>query len=505
MNASAPARSLDDRLNPILVKEVRQALRGRYFRALFWLTLGVATLLGLSIVAEAGARSASAGVGKTFFLAMYGCLSAAVHAFAPFSAFLATSSEWDENTHDLLVLSNLRPRQIVYGKLLSALIQALLYYSTFGPFLVFAFLMSGIDLRAVGVLLATSMALCAALTLLGIALASLSSAKAPRVLLMALFGVGLVAVWGFSMSFATVCISRPQTLSEPMALTFVAAFVLAALLAGGFFAALAVARLSHEEENRSSGMRALSVALLVACGAFSGWVALRFGEQGIAWGIQLLAMLPLALLWLHFLTEPESLGRHVTRHVSKRPWLALLSAPFLPGGGRGALLLLLHMTLAIGAVLLVMSFSAAAPGMSLGAVAPDERLRAAKALASAYGYVWIYMSVPAVIASWIVKSTRGRILVRAFILALAPLVLLGPPLAGLVLGIPEWIDFLHPLNPAWSISELMDERVLPNTVLAVLWMSAAVAFALNLPRMWRGVAEVLVASRASRARAMNGG
>jgi hypothetical protein len=54
-------------------------------------------------------------------MVMFGCLSAAVHGFTPFSAFLSTSAEWEENTHDLLVLSNLRPRQIVYGKLLSAL------------------------------------------------------------------------------------------------------------------------------------------------------------------------------------------------------------------------------------------------------------------------------------------------------------------------------------------------------------------------------------------------
>lgn len=496
MNAALPARSLDDRLNPILVKEVRQSLRGRYFRALFWLTLGVATLLGLSIVAEAGSRNQSSGLGQSFFMAMYGCLSAAVHAFVPFSAFLATSSEWDENTHDLLVLSNLRPRQIVYGKLLSALIQALLYYSTFGPFLVFAFLMSGVDLRAVAVLLATSMALCAALTLLGIALASLSSAKAPRVLLMALFGVGLVSVWGFSISFSMVVISRPQTLREPMALTFVAAFVLATLLAGGFFAALAVARLSHEEENRSSGMRALGVTLMLACAAFAGWLSAQFGEVEPTWALQLLVMFPLALLWLYFLTEPEALGRHVTLHVSKRPLLALLSTPFLPGGGRGAWLLALQMALALGAVVL---------GMSLSTVAPIERWSAAKAVASAYCYVWIYIAAPAAIASWFVKSLRGRILVRAFILGLAPLVLLGPPLAGLVFAVPEWIDFLHPLNPAWAVSELMDSRTLPPFLVGLVWICAAVAFALNLPRMLRGVVEVLDASRARRARSSGGG
>ena len=37
---------LGDRLNPILIKEVRQALRGKYFLVMFWLTVLVATLAG---------------------------------------------------------------------------------------------------------------------------------------------------------------------------------------------------------------------------------------------------------------------------------------------------------------------------------------------------------------------------------------------------------------------------------------------------------------------------
>lgn len=496
MSAAAPTKAFDDRLNPILVKEMRQALRGRYFRALFWLTLGMATLLGLSIVARAGISGDTSAVGKVFFLAMYGCLSAAVHAFAPFSAFLSTSAEWDENTHDQLVLSNLRPRQIVYGKLLSTLIQALLYYSTFGPFLVFAFLLSGVDLRAVGVMLATSMAACTALTLLGIALASLSAAKAPRVLLMALFGAGLVGVWGFSMTFAGMVMARPQTLREPMALTFVAAFVLGTLLTGGFFAALAVARLSHEEENRSSGLRVLSVVLLLACALFSAWVSVRFSEPNFAWGLQLLAMLPLSLLWLHALTESEPLGRHVTRHVSPKPWLAALSAPFLPGGGRGALLLLLHMALAVSAVWLV---------MTMGSADPMQLRRALKAIVSVYGYAWIYLAAPALVASRIVKTARGRILARAFMLGLAPLVLLGPPVLGFVLGLRAWSDTLLPVNPAWAVSELMGSHTLSARPLQMIWIIATVALLASLPRMWRGLREVLDASRARRTRASSGG
>lgn len=492
MNALAAARSFDDRLNPILVKEVRQALRGRYFRTLFWLTLGVATLIGLSIVAEAGSRGANMGVGRTFFMLMNGCLFAAVLGFTPFSAFLATSAEWDENTHDLLVLSNLRPRQIVYGKLLSALVQALLYYATFGPFLVFAFLMNGVDLLSIGVLLLTSFVACATLNLLGIAMASLSPAKAPRVLLMALFGVALMMSWGFSISFATFVTYQPHELRDPMALPAIVAFVVGCLLVGGLFASLAIARLSHDEENRSSGLRALSVALVLVAAVFGLWMELEFGHSEFAWGLQLAVLVPLVMLWLHFLCEPEALGRHVARHVSPRPALALLSAPFLPGGGRGAVLMALHMALGLSAVLAVRLV----PGSD-----KTELNRALIGLALVYAYVWIYLAIPAGIASWFSPKLSRRVLTRLVIIGLVPVAVLLPPLLGLVLGIPSWLDFMHPLNPMYPLKGVISGSSFSRVEKLWLLTAALAAIVLNTPRIARGLQEVLAASRARRSRA----
>lgn len=490
MNAVA-ARSLDDRLNPILVKEVRQALRGRYFRALFWLTLGVATLVGLSIVANSVRSPGAQVLGREFFMVMFGCLSAAVHAFTPFSAFLSTSAEWDENTHDLLVLSNLRPRQIVYGKLCSALVQALLYYSTFGPFLVFAFLLNGVDLAALGAILFVSMASCASLTLLGVALASLSAAKAPRVVLMALFGIGLVMFWGMSLGMSSGVVYSPQMLREPEALVMLAGTVVSILLAGAFFAAIAVARLSHEEENRSSGLRVLSVAIVISALAFGAWMSWGHSAPDFAWGLQVAALFPLAVAWLFFLTEPEPLGRHVRLHVSRNPLLAALSAPFLPGGGRGALLMLLHMLLAAFGALACMAF---------GPVDPVRRSAAFFGLLGVYAYAWIYMGIPAGAASYFVRSLRGRVVTRMGIVFLLPVVMLGPLLVGLVLGISGLSDPLHPFNPATALGALMDSREMTKLVELALAALTLLSLALNAPRMIQGVREVLAASAERRAK-----
>jgi len=490
--APPAGRTLEDRLNPILVKEVRQSLRGRYFRALFWLTLGSATLIGLSVVAEASSRRAIDGVGQSFFLIMFGCLSAAVLGFAPFSAFLATAAEWDENTHDLLVLSNLRPRQIVTGKLLSALIQALLYYSTFGPFLAFAFLLNGVDPLVIAVLIGGSMATCVALSLTGIALASLSRVKALRVVLMALFGMGLVMVWGMSMGVATGLTEQPESLREPMAIPAAVSFSLAALLVGSVFGVIASSRLAHPEENQSTGMRILSTVLVVVAAAWGAWMSAESGEHEFLWAAQLIAILPLALMWLFFLSEPAQLGRRVAKHVASSPLAALASAPFLPGGGRGAALMLFHTVVALG-------------GTALGWIAgadSTEVLQSFAVVLGVYVYAWLYIALPTLIGSPFVHTARGQTVLRVTALALLPLFLLGPALLGLLLGITSLMKIDHPLNPVWAIERFDGITSLSDFAFFVFCAVLCAVVLAQSVRITRGVLEVVRASRARREAAL---
>ena len=490
--AFAPRRALVDRLNPILVKEVRQALRGRYFKLMFWLTLGVATFAGLMVVASGASSDEIDALGQPFFLVMFGCMSAAVHAFTPFSAYLSTSAEWDENTHDLLVLSNLRPHQIVLGKLLSALTQALLYYSTFGPFLVFAFLLNGIDLLSISVLLVCSLVACTGLSLTGIALASLAPVKAARGILMAVFGAALVMVWGGSMGAAAEITSSPQNLRDPEGQMGVAFFLTFALVVGGLFGAIALARFAHEEENRSTGLRLLSTGMLLLAGAWGAWLHAQFGDEEAAWGMQVGAGCVLLPAWLFFLTEPRALGRRATKHVSARRWLALLSIPFLPGDGRGVFLFLVHFVCALLGGVLALRFGATSGGF----------LEVVGMVSVFYAYTFVFLALPAAVASAFGVSARARLITRITIVVLVPLVTLGPALAGLLFGSRDWMELRHPLNPVWIMQKLMRPDKPFGVVIGLsgLALGVLLTFGLNAKRMTSGVIEVLAASRARRER-----
>lgn len=480
--AAAAGARLDDRINPILVKEVRQSLRGKYFRVLFWLTLGVGTLLGLSIVAGAAANDNTVELGQMFFMSIFGVLAAAVHGFVPFSAFLATSAEWDENTYDLLIISNLKPRQIVQGKLLSALIQALLYYSTFGPFLVFAFLMNGIDLGSVLVILAGSLATCLALTLVGIAASSLSAAKVGRVVIMALFGAGLVGVWGMTLGLAGAITFSPQLLRDIEGQTAVVLYLTAVGIVALAAHSIAVSRFAHEEENRSTSLRVISSLVVLAAGVWGAWLYAQFTDHEAVWGCQAGAALACFLPWLFFLTEPEELGRRVEVHLPKHPLLALCAAPFLPGGGRAVALVALQVALALAGGQLALLF---AP------TSVDERAEVATLTFVVFGYTFLYTGLPAGIAAFFVRRSAARALLRVLVVIAVPVSVLLPVLAGLFLQVPSWMQFEHPFNPVWVVYEVQADRGYARVAPFMLLLLSLLAVSINLPRAIAGLREVV--------------
>ena len=134
---------IDDRFNPILVKEVRQALRGRYFKVTYGLTLIAATLVGIVCLM---ASDSNQDIGQTYFVGIYMCMAAAMMGLVPFQAFVAASGSGRGGRAELLQLTALRPRQIVAGRLLSSLVQSGLVLAALAPFLALSFLLPGVDL-----------------------------------------------------------------------------------------------------------------------------------------------------------------------------------------------------------------------------------------------------------------------------------------------------------------------------------------------------------------------
>lgn len=443
------AERLADRLNPILVKEVRQSLRGRYFKVSFWVTLALATMIGLGVllVRFASHDELSPLVhGPQFFVAIFACLAVATQILVPFSAFLSMGSEWDENTFDLLVLSNLKPWQIVIGKVQSAAVQALLFYSSFGPFLVFAFLLRGLDLFAIFVGLAISFAGSLLLSCLAVAMSSFGQGRFARLMLMVVLAVVLVQSTFLTIAWAGQTMMFPAVLRDPDVIEATAAAICIAAAVAAFFFAAACARLAHPEENRSTGLRLMTLACI---GVGLGWATIIGGwsvDDDLVIGTVILGHIVLALASLFFVTEPERLGRRVTAQLPASGFTRALITPLLPGGARGLFFYLLGSVMISGWAL---AYSRLAEGHL---IYTTGQLNALVAL-PLYGL--IFLGIPSAWFSKRLDSGAVRGIARVVVITVFIASVLLPSLIGFLLGMPRWADFEHPLNVFTMIDQML--------------------------------------------------
>lgn len=487
-----------DRANPIVVKEVRQALRGRFFQWTFWATICIA---GFVIVIEFLRAGADGTVhGRELFGALFACLVVSVHGLVPLSAYFSMSSEWEEGTFDLLVLSNLRPWRIVTGKLFAAGVQAMLYYTAFLPFLAFAFAAGGVDALSAAFVFGASLLFSLLSSVVALAASTLARQRLWRmILLVGVFVLLSVGCWisGFA---AYSVLTEPALFVSGEFWLAVSALLTLGIALGAFAACLATARISHPEENASTPSR---VVALLALLLLIGWliyvrvktpsdvpiVACILSSFGFP------CVFLLSILWT---TEAEPMSRRVAAQVPT--WIpALLAAPFLPGGGRGVLFsLILHLAFVGGICAVVAGVPHTSSGWMPG---PDAAMSLAIALAS---YSTIYLFIPGAIMSGARSSEpRARLVSRLVILAILAFGMSVPTIVLGLSGSNFEHSFRHPFTPVEGARIFVDSKVEPAqraTYMGGLTIFVIVGLLLNAPRVARGVIEVREAAQRRRAK-----
>lgn len=143
----------DDRLNPILVKELRQSVKNRVvigilsFFLLFQLLMLV---IGISNgVSDQGLWSG----GRRIFLTQQMLLVFTIITALPAYSGARMLAERTDPGGDLMFLTSLKPSSIIMGKLLASLTIGFLVFSVCAPFMTLAYLLRGIDLLTIFVIL----------------------------------------------------------------------------------------------------------------------------------------------------------------------------------------------------------------------------------------------------------------------------------------------------------------------------------------------------------------
>jgi len=245
-------RDFSDRLPPVLVKELRQGLRGKMFVVPFLVLQGL-----LMLSSGQGTRS------QTQFF--WHCLAIMLVCLLPSRNLGALGEERQANTLDTLILTRLTPWRIVWGKWCATAAQSALTAVAAMPYLLVRYLNSGTNFVHEGLLLLVLLLLSGAMAGVFTVFSTVSSPLARNGLAAAVLAV---AYGAFCFPLIQILSSGPQP-----GFSSIGAMAVTALWATLFCLSHAASTIAPASENHSTPRRLLSFAALLLCGAINRFVA----------------------------------------------------------------------------------------------------------------------------------------------------------------------------------------------------------------------------------------
>ena len=141
------ADRLADRINPVTLKELRQAVNSRFINGMLIALLGVMLAVLVGYAVRLGPEgSPTRGDGAPLFGWFQLVLLVAAGAGLPLYAGLSLAVERASAAGDLLLMTALRPRQVVLGKFNAGLVIAALIASACVPFIVISWILRGVGI-----------------------------------------------------------------------------------------------------------------------------------------------------------------------------------------------------------------------------------------------------------------------------------------------------------------------------------------------------------------------
>ena len=345
MTAESVARAdslrarIDDWMNPIVVKELRQAVQSRFVvAALFVLLVIQLTAIGVYLFTI---RSANLDfdAGRQVFLMLYGILLFISMLFVPLYTAIRLVTERSDTNVDLLFITTIKPRSIIGGKLLSAVVLTILIFSACLPFTAFTYFLRGIDLPSIFIVLAFGFCLVIFCTQVSIFIAAVPINRIFK-LLVGIVGLWLIVSLFVPAMFAVTAMLRLGVGSRLGDWEFWEAVIgslsLFVFITGLLFV-LSVALITPLAANRALPVRiyiALASALLFAEALIVSWIDKE--HDFVSFWVMLLCPI-FALALFAGVSERDRLGRRVLRSVPRPAWLRVMAFFFFSGAASGVI------------------------------------------------------------------------------------------------------------------------------------------------------------------------
>jgi len=481
-----------DYLNAILVKETRQSLKSRQFIVTFMLLLLASWLISVFMIAVWGDSINYGSSGQTLFYAYFIVLSVAVTVIVPFGAYRSLLGEKEQNTFDALRITSLTPWQIVWGKLLSALLQVFIFYSAIAPFIAFTSLLEGFELPSVAFVLVCGLLASLSLIIFSLMISTFATQRHWQGILSIMLLIGLLFVMSMFLSMTGALVAQPPPFDRTDFWWGMGIVLLYVLSYCWLFLQITSAQLTFESGNRSTGIRLTSTVQLVLIWGVIGasiWYSSMGLDRELFITISGLSLMHFIILGLVAATEEDYLSRRIRKSMSRRLLVRLLIAPFMPGGARGLIYVLLNLTV------FTLLFTWCASGLM---ISPSGSTRDVESLLYAVFGIVLYMVIFMAFASWIgrlfgtfsadIRPNHIRVL-TLIVFAIGCIL----PLIGSAADLIKTRDYsyFYLTNPFSTIPELARLGLRTEPILITLGAAALLAVAVNLRAMWTGLSEIL--------------
>jgi hypothetical protein len=488
---------LSDWLNPILVKETRQAVRSWSFMLTFVLVLVACWVVTIGGVALIGPSIYFAAGGGELFRAYFAVLTLPLLVVVPFAAFRSLVAEREDNTYDVLSITTLRPRQIIGGKLASAVVQMIVYFSAVAPCLAFTYLLRGIDAPTIALLLVYAFLASLALSLAGLLLATLAQQRYGQLVTSVGFVAFLLITYGQAQGVAALMVRSGYSLVGNHGFwvsQFFFAAAYAASLALAYFAAAAT--ITFASENRSTPLRIL---MLFQQATIVGWVAYLWIDSDYSAAIVATMMNLLCCYWFLMGSMLDGERTELSRRAMRRLPQSVVGRVFFtwlnPGPSSGYVFAVANLT----AVLALAMVAAVISGQSAPVAGPGPGSQhLACQLIIAWSYAVAYLGLGRLVVALVRKVSQVTIFASVLLHALLLLAGSGIPTTIQWMSLDlqdELYSYLQITNPIWTLYYLSSYGPAPEEAVLVTAVPAAAIclLLLNLPGAAREMRRVRTA------------
>ena len=493
--------TVSERLNPILVKETRQSLKSRQFLVTFFLLLIAGWIWSLAGVALMGQEVLYGTRGAEVFCGYYCILAFPLLIIVPFGAFRSLAVEQEDRTYELLSITDLNPRQIVSGKLGSAVVQMIVYLSAIAPCLAFTYMLRGIDFPTILFMVFYAAVGSLSLSMIALLAGTLTREKHLQVVVSVLLIIGLFWVFIlYSTWFTSVALFYAEMpFDDPIFWQVNAAFMTAA---ASFFLLVfyaAVGQITFASDNRSTRLRVIMVFQHML---FSGWMAWALVMQPEI-EITYVYMTILGLYWYvaGALTSGEwpQLSTRVKRQLPQTFLGRMLFTWFNPGPGTGYVFAVCGMAAGLITVSLGI-FLHETVGWNGGRSWSGNEINSALVFGTlTTAYVTIYLGSGLLLTRGFRRLFPSGLFLGALIqVSLAAAGIIAPLVIQPMSSRWSWDQYslLQMSNPFWTLIHVVDRSAMPvetPILMTVLPLVALAVFLLNLPGVAKELRHVRIA------------